>query len=600
LATLPPLVLIAVASGEAQPFDVVTLVSPHEVEGGLFGSVVAGAGDVDSDGIPDVIVGEPMNDEQFQTGEGRAYVFSGADGDLLLELVSPNAQYSGQFGVRVAAAGDVDQDGFGDLVVGAPGEDPGASPILAGRAYLFSGRDGSVLLELASPHEEKWGLFGSSVAGVGDLDRDGVPDVAVGAMDSPGTSPSGSGRVYVVSGRDGALLLELSSPNEEEGGAFSGVSGAGDVDGDGLPDLIVSARGEDPGDSPENAGRVYVFSGQGGALLHTLVSPNEQAYALWGKAVGAGDVDQDGFDDVMIGAPDEDSDTGLENVGRAYVFSGQDGSLVFQLASPHEQYRGAFGQVSGAGDVDGDGAPDLIVGAGGEFVGSGGRAYVFSGKDASLLHELVPPPGEGGGFGGAVAALGDVNSDAHADLVVGAPIASPDTGPVSAGRAYLFVSGGARVGVNSGGLAYTDAGGRLFLADQPYAAGSFGYVGGRRLRFNHAIEGTADDRLYQDLRLTREGYFSYRFDLAKAATYNVTLHLMAPRLAGVGAVVMDVQAEGQTFLDDLDVTAEAGGVYHALVKTLAVGVSDGRLDIRFRAVNGAALVCAIAVEEQSP
>jgi hypothetical protein len=233
-----------------------------------------------------------------------------------------------------------------------------------------------------------------------------------------------------------------------------------------------------------------------------------------------------------------------------------------------------------------------------------GRVYVFSGEDGTLLVELVSPNEEEHGiFGDSVARAGDVNHDGLPDFIVGAKLEDPGNSPTSAGRAYVFLSAGP-LRINSGGPNYTDTDGSLFVADRAYLAGSFGYVGGLEHRFNQPIGGTDDDPLYQNVRLARDadrdGIFAYRFDVVSPATYDVTLYLMAPELEGTGNIVMDVQAEGDLILDDLDVTTEAGGDFQALVRTFEVDVTDGTLDLRFRAVNKAAVVSAIAVAAQEP
>jgi hypothetical protein len=185
------------------------------------------------------------------------------------------------------AACDVDHDGFPDVLVGAYREDPGTSPLDAGRAYTFSGRDGSLLFQLKSPNQQAHGNFGRGASEAGDVNRDGFPDVVVCAKrESTGTSPDEAGRVYVFSGQDGAPLLELKSPNEEEGGGFGGwVSIAGDVDQDAHPDVIVGAwrelrrrTGGEPTEPRFGAGRAYVFSGRDGHLLVQLNSPNQEPF----------------------------------------------------------------------------------------------------------------------------------------------------------------------------------------------------------------------------------------------------------------------------------------------------------------------------------
>ncbi len=152
--------------------------------------------------------------------------------------------------------------------------------------------------------------------------------------------------------------------------------------------------------------------------------------------------------------------------------------------------------------------------------------------------------------------------------------------------------------INSGGSNYTDGGGDLFVTDQAYSSGSYGYIGGITSLFSNAIGGTTDDPLYQDMRRTSNtaSSFSYDFDVAASGNYDVTLHLMAPTF-GAGNFIMDVVAEGVTVFNDLDINSEAGGTFIALVKNFSVSVTDGRLDLDFIRVNKAALVCAIEVVE---
>jgi len=176
--------------------------------------------------------------------------------------------FSGQIGpvltlgYSVSGAGDVNGDGYDDVVVGAWREDPGSSPSGAGRAYVFDGQRGTPLYVLVSPNEEEDGWFGSSVSDAGDVNGDGYGDVVVGAHEEdPGSSPSGAGRAYVFDGQTGMPIHTLFSNNEEGGGTFGySVSGAGEVDGDGYDDVVVGTAWEDPGSSPNNAGRAYVFS----------------------------------------------------------------------------------------------------------------------------------------------------------------------------------------------------------------------------------------------------------------------------------------------------------------------------------------------------
>ena len=435
---------------------------------GQFGVAVAAVPDVSGDGRPDLAVGAPGELSSVE-GTGRVYVVDAARDVLLRAVTSPAGSPSRSFGASVSGVCDVNGDGAGDLVVGAPTEavaDEAANGAFgAGRAYVLSGADGSALHALVSPRPEGNGEFGRSVAAVGDVDGDGRCDLAVGA---PGEFFY-TGRTYVFSGATGALLLEIDSPlvDRNPGSVFvlfgSAVAGAGDVNGDGRPDLVVGApRAQEEAESTPGEGRAWVFSGADGSVLHALRAPQPGDNAAFGNAVaGVGDVDGDGRPDVAVGSYGYGGRYGgspLGSLGRAYVFSGASGAALHVLESldsvEGERRDGRYGwSVAGAGDVDGDGRADVAVGApgegdegpGGDGYSSGqGRVYVHSGADGSVLSVLQSPladytPGQSnvaGGFGAALAAA-DLDGDGRADLVVGAP--SEGAGNVErAGRAYAF------------------------------------------------------------------------------------------------------------------------------------------------------------------
>jgi hypothetical protein len=455
LVAVTGLTLILGSAGDV-PADVIhTLASPYEMGYDFFGFSVSGAGDVNGDGYTDLVVGAPMESTSTApVGAGRVYLFSGQTGDTLYSLVSPDTLGVGYFGHSVSGIGDVDGDGYADLIVGAYAESPGLSPDSAGRAYVFSGHTGDTLYTLVSPSEEEGGCFGFAVSGAGDVDGDGRPDVIVGAYrENPNVVPADGGRAYVFSGPTGVLLSTLVSPNEQVLGYFGfSVSGAGDLDGDGYSDLVVGAYKEV---FSLAAGRAYTFSGLTGAVLDTLAPPEEPPLGEFGFSVsGAGDVDDDGYADVVVGAPLEGPATTPPNRGKAYVFSGNGGGLLYTLLSPVGEPFGYFGfSVSGAGDVDNDQCDDVIVGAYGERSGSSpddaGRAFVFAGRSGALLSTLTSPSEElNGYFGYAVSDAGDVNGDGWADVVVGAPTENPGVALEDAGRAYAIAP--VEVGVRDG------------------------------------------------------------------------------------------------------------------------------------------------------
>jgi hypothetical protein len=430
LLTFAALIGIIFASALGQVLYELT--SPNEEAYGQFGWAVSGAGDVNGDGYDDVIVGALRESPSDSPSEaGRAYVFSGATGSVLLTLVSPNEEEDGQFGRAVSSAGDVNGDGYGDVIVGAHFESPGSSPFRAGRAYVFAGFTGDLLFTLISPNDEYGsGYFGWAVSNAGDLNSDGLEDVIVGA---PRELFAPMGRAHVFSGATGNLMLTLVSP-DAEGGLFGcSVASTGDVNNDGCDDLLVGAYYDGIG------GRVYIFSGATGEALLSLASPNEEIYGYFGFSVSAvGDLDNEGYLSVIAGAQGEDPGSSPNNAGRAYMFSGANGDLLFPLVSPSEEEHGLFGfSVSGVGDMDNDGWPDVVVGAWGEnpypSPEKAGRAYVFSGGTGNLIFTLVSPSEQDEGhFGCSVSGAGDVNRDGYADIIIGA------RGENLGGRAYVF------------------------------------------------------------------------------------------------------------------------------------------------------------------
>ena len=396
---------------------------------------VAVAGDVNGDGKADFIVGARRDDPAGGgLDAGSAYVFSGADGSLLYQVTGDTA--GDEFGVSVSIAGDVNGDGRADFIVGAHLGDPVGGGSNAGSAYVFSGADGSILYHRTGDSVED--RFGWSVSGAGDVNGDGRADFIVGAThDDPAGIDSGS--AYVFSGADGSLLYQVTGDTSFDFFGYS-VSGAGDVNGDGRADFIVGAYLDDPAGGGEAAGSAYVFSGADGSLLYQRTGDTASDQFGWSVA-GAGDVNGDGKADFIVGAYKDDPAGGGLDAGSAYVFSGADGSLLYQRTGDTANDR--FGvSVSGAGDVNGDGRADFIVGAYLDDPGGAsdaGSAYVFSGADGSLLYQ-VTGDSQSDWFSWSVSGAGDVNGDGRPDLIVGVYRDNPFPIPAgtSAGSAYVF------------------------------------------------------------------------------------------------------------------------------------------------------------------
>jgi VCBS repeat-containing protein len=393
--------------------------------GANLGWSVAGAGDIDGDGVPDLIAGAPF-DDQATLDAGSVRVFSGASGSAIYTFVGDSV--SDFFGWSVAGAGDVNGDGVADIIVGAPGDDNNGTS--SGSARVFSGADGSALYtfdgDAASDN------FGWTVASAGDVNGDGHADLIVGASGND-TNGAESGTARVFSGIDGSVLFTFNGDSAGDRLGYS-VAGAGDVDGDGVPDLIVGAYLDD--NNGTDSGSARVFSGADGSVLYTFDgdSPADQ----FGFSVaGAGDVDGDGFADLIVGARGDDNNG--TSSGSARVFSGATGAVLFTFNG--DSSFDVFGvSVAGAGDVDGDGHADLVVGADSDDNNgtSSGSARVFSGADGSALYTFDGDSAQDR-FGYSVAGAGDINGDGFADVLVGAR-GDDNTGLFESGSVRLFVS----------------------------------------------------------------------------------------------------------------------------------------------------------------
>ena len=390
------------------------------------GNSVSGAGDVDGDGFDDLIVGAYEANPGGRNLAGSAYVYSGATGALLWQFDGPSI--AGYLGSSVSGAGDVDGDGFADLIVGAPNLSSGGL-FNQGTAFVYSGSTGALIWRFDG--QASWDSLGDSVSTAGDVDGDGFDDLIVGASQA---SPGGTGSAYVYSGATGALVWQFDAVGPTQYLGCS-VSSAGDVNGDGFDDVIVGAYGSFFGGSGYT-GSAFVYSGATGTSLWQF--DGQAGLDELGNSVsGAGDVDGDGFDDLIVGAHKADPG-GLGGAGSAYVYSGATGSLIWQFDG-QAAGDGLGGSVSGSGDIDGDGFDDLAIGAQGASPGGmadAGSAYVYSGATSSLIRQF-DGQAVGDSLGASVSGAGDVDGDGVRDLIVGASRADPG-GVVNAGSAYAF------------------------------------------------------------------------------------------------------------------------------------------------------------------
>lgn len=426
--------------------------------GAAFGSRVASAGDVNGDGFGDVIVGEPLYTGAEQ-GEGRASLFLGSAVGLAgvpAWMVNGGGE-DARFGADMACAGDVNGDGYSDVIVAAPayGKDDG-------RASLYYGSAAGLSLTAGWTTDGTAGSrFGRSVAGAGDVNGDGYGDVIIGA-DSLGDGQSGGGGAYVYHGSAAGLstVAAWSVQGDVAGaGLGSAVAGVGDVDGDGYADVMVAA--EKFGDGRGMA-RLYRGSISGLDAVAAWSFEGDAAAEYLGAGVAsAGDVNADGYADVIIGASVH------AGTGSTLFFLGSAAGLD---ANPSRRIDGdqagsMFGAcVAGAGDIDGDGCSDVLVGApayDGTQIG-GGRAVLYRGAADGLPDVAAWNAGglqAGCYFGHSVAGAGDVNGD----VIVGAYLY--DNGGANEGRAFLFLG-------SDSGLASTPA----WTAEGDQADAGFGFA----------------------------------------------------------------------------------------------------------------------------
>jgi hypothetical protein len=363
-----------------------------EAAGDQFGWIARNAGDLDHDGINDVTTSSPTS-TIGGANAGRVFAYSTKNGRLLW---ARDGEPGAQLGIGIEAAGDVNHDGTPDVIAGAPG---------AGKAFVYSGKDGATLLTLAAENPSDG--FGRHVSDLGDVNRDGYADVLVGAPNS-GANGANAGRAYLFSGKDGSVLLRLTG---EAAGDNFGSTVAGAIQGR-TTWILVGAGAA----GPSHTGRTYVYEGLKDTPAFIIESDSTGAAqgAMFISVVG--DVDHDGTADIY--SSDWPNSARGRSTGRIYVYSGKTGRPLLTLTG--ENAGDGFGiGVADMGDINRDGNDDLVIGAW-QFAGaapSGGKIYVYSGKDGSLIRTLTGQvPGETLGFDAT--GLGDVNGDSVPDMLV--------------------------------------------------------------------------------------------------------------------------------------------------------------------------------------
>ncbi len=387
--------LTAKAQLFVEPGVEVLLTLVEENPGDSFGFVAETIGDIDGDGVPDFIIGAPG----FPAGafDGKVYVYSGAGGELL-NAIEGNPGDS--LGFSVVGLGDIDGDGVPDYASGGPFAD-GVQAF--GRLIVVSGASHEILFDQSGAPGT---FFAYDVNNSGDVSGDGIADLIVGAL---GGGPAAEGEVSIVSGADGSTVWSRAGdvPGDNFG---SGVSGLGaDISGDGVPDQVVGAL------AAQGTGLAYLLSGADGSTLFQLEGLETAGTLGWFFAHTAGDVNADGVVDAYVGDFSDSALGGLD--GRAYVFSGADGSRL-QVYSA-EFANDGFGIGRSVGDINADGHADLFLAAYTHSVGAvqGGKGYLFSGRDQSLIRSMTGTV-SGAQLGFDALPAGDIDEDGLLDLML--------------------------------------------------------------------------------------------------------------------------------------------------------------------------------------
>jgi hypothetical protein len=342
------------------------------------------------------------------------------------------------FGWALAAVGDIDGDGVSDLAVGALNEDHMGWG--AGMIVLYSGADRRVLWY--SPSTEIQLNLGRSLAGTDDLDGDGVRDLLAGC--------TLRNAVRLLSGADGHEFARCIDPGGGGVGQYR-VASVGDLDGDGLPEIAAGAPTNN--ERLHHQGKVPVFRYDRGTGTCTLLLQlwdtvaEADIYDNLGTSVaGVGDLTGDGIPDIGAGQPGDDPRAGDE--GSVLIFSGGDGSLAHRITDPAGAYRDSLGiDLHGIEDLNGDGVPDLAVATERRHSWEG-EVILFSGADGTVLRRLTDASAlTAERVGGAIDVVGDVDGDGLDDILASARYATVD-GVSQCGRALVFSSGtGAILGV---------------------------------------------------------------------------------------------------------------------------------------------------------
>jgi hypothetical protein len=418
------------------------LTAPYPQAVAHFGEEIA-IGDVNGDGVDDVVVGAPFADADSLIDAGQAVVILGPELTTVVSLPDPSPAAGAHFG-RAVATGDVNGDGIRDVIVGAPfAEVEGQAA--AGQVVVFLG--GNPFMPVATallqaPEPQELAMFGWTVAS-GNVNGDGVADIIVGATAADVGEVQDSGQAFVFLGSDFTTVFPLTSPSPQAEAHFSREVMTGDVNGDGVADVIVGEPFSEVV-GLTRAGRTFVFWGgeafdpQADVILE---SPNPQANAWFGRELATGDSNMDGVADLVIAAPHATIGD-LSAAGEVFVFLSPGFIDPLTLTEPTPQRRAVFGRAVTTGDLMGNGVASVVVGAPKSDTSGlvqAGEVFLFLDPTLTTTLSLQSPLPQAGAHFGDDVTTGDVNGDGAQDIVTSAPQLDVDR-LIDAGGVFVFLS----------------------------------------------------------------------------------------------------------------------------------------------------------------
>lgn len=379
-----------------------------QAEGDLSLTTLAAAGDVDGDGYDDILVGAGGASAN-QAYAGAAYIYSGATHQQLFRI-------DGRFqfellGTSVLPLADVNHDGFQDILIGSPGRD---------RIALYSGLNGKVLYRIQGPLPSD---LGRSLVKVSDFDGDNIDDFAAGAPNLIHADATKTGGITIFSGVSGRPIQEILPPSDSahHGGL---LAACGDLDGDGIDDFTTWAWIND-------SQWVMVYSGADASEIwrKRIVT---SGFGVIESMANAGDLNQDGIEDLAIGMPHR-AVNGKPGTGRVYMLSGGNGKIIHRIDG--SEPGGGFGTtVFGQVDIDLDGATDLVISSVKKVIGLSG-IHAYSGRTGQLISSYYSTQ-HGDEMGHAMAVIGDTDGDGYQEIAIAAP-AYDATGGTDHGAVYI-------------------------------------------------------------------------------------------------------------------------------------------------------------------